>query len=86
MNKKIIIAVLVVAASGVTRSWQKQQPITPVIIGAYVLLLVLSILDMFGGPISDLANALAMLAATYVLLTEFPWQSLISLVQGKKGK
>jgi len=49
------------------------------------LLLVLSVLDMFGGGLSQLASGIAMVAVVYVLLTEFPWQQIIGLVQGKKA-
>lgn len=85
MNKKIVIATVVIAGSGVVNSWTNKKAITPVIIGAYVFMLVMAVLDMFGGPISNLADALAMLAVTYVLLTVFPWSQIIGLVQGKKA-
>lgn len=82
MNKQIIAAVVIIAAAGVVSAWTKKQPITRVILGAYVLLLILSVLDLFGGPVSRLASALALIAALYVLLNEFPWQSVIGLIQG----
>jgi hypothetical protein len=85
MNDKIIIAVVVIAGAGITNAWLNKKPITTVVIGSYILLLVLSLLDMFGGKISELASALAMLAVVYVLLTEVPWQQIIALVQGKKA-
>lgn len=81
MNKKIIVAAVVITGSGVVNAWQAQKPITPVILGGYIFILILAVLDMFGGPVSDLASALAMLAATYVLLTEFPWSKIIGLVK-----
>jgi hypothetical protein len=82
MNRKIIIAVAIVAGSGIVQAWVKKKPITPIIIGSYVFLLVLAVLDMFGGPVSTLAGAIAMLAATYVLLTEFPWDTILTFVRG----
>jgi len=85
MNTKIVVATVVVAASGLTNAWLNKKPITPIIIGAYILLLVLSVLDMFGGGLSQLASGIAMVAVVYVLLTEFPWQQIIGLVQGKKA-
>lgn len=85
MNTKIIVAVLVISASGITNAWLNKKPISPIVIGSYILLLILSIMDMFGGQISQLASAIAMLAVVYVLLTEFPWQQLIALAQGKKA-
>lgn len=64
-------------------AWTNQKPITPVIIGSYIFILIMSIMDMFGGGLSDLASALSMLAVTYVLLTEFPWSTILKFVQGK---
>lgn len=83
MNKHIIVAVAVIAGAGVVNAFMNQKALTPVIIGAYIFLFVLSIMDMYGGPLSQLAGALAMLAVTYVLLTEVPWSQIITLVQGK---
>jgi hypothetical protein len=85
MNDKIIVAVVVIVGAGITNAWLNKKPITTVVIGSYILLLVLSLMDMFGGKISELASALAMLAVVYVLLTEVPWQQIIALVQGKKA-
>lgn len=85
MNQKIIVAAVVIGVSGITNAWLNSKPITGIVIGSYVLLLVLAIVDMFGGPFSDLSGAIAMLAVVYVLLTEFPWKQLINLVQGKKA-
>lgn len=84
LNTKIVVATIVIAASGIMQAWTDKKSITYVVIGSYVLLVILSIMDMFGGSLSQLASALAMLAATYVILTEFPWQQLINLTQGKK--
>lgn len=84
MNRKIVIAVIIIGGSGFINAIMAKKPVTPVIIGAYIFLFVLSILDMYGGPVSDLAGALAMLAATYVIITELPWDQIIKLVQGKK--
>jgi hypothetical protein len=85
MNSKIIIAAVVIGGSGIANHWLNNQPITGVVIGSYILLLVLAILDTFGGPFSKLSGALAMLAMVYVLLTEFPWSAVIALAQGKKA-
>lgn len=85
MNQKIVVAVIVIAASGIANAWINNKPITVVVIGSYILLLVLSIMDMFGGGLAQLASALAILAATYVLLTEFPWTQIIGLLQERKA-
>jgi hypothetical protein len=82
MNKKIIIATVVIAGSGVLNAWQNKKPITPVIMGAYIFVFVLAIMDMFGGQLSTLAGAFAMLAVVYVLLTEFPWTQIQNAISG----
>lgn len=83
MNKQIIGAVVIIGASGVIAAWVGKKPITKVILGSYILLFVLSLMDLFGGGISRLGSALAMIAVLYVLLNEFPWQTLIGALQGK---
>lgn len=87
MNSHIVAAVLIIGGVGVIKAYSAKpaKPITPVIIGSYVLLLLLALLDFFGGGLSQVASALAMLAVVTVILTEFPWQTAISLVQGKSG-
>src|SRR5260221_14372608 len=84
MNKKIVIAVLVIGGSGVIKAWNTGKPVTPIIMGSYVFMLMLSIADMFGGELSKLSGALAMLAMTYVLLEQdsFLWD----VVKQQAGK
>jgi hypothetical protein len=84
MNRKVIIAVVVIGGSGIMNSAlaKPPKPLTPVILGSYIFLFVLAIMDMYGGPMSQLSGALAMLAVTYVLLTEVPWQTIIGALQG----
>ena len=90
MNRKIIIAVVVIGGSGVVNSIMRKQALTPVIIGSYILLLVLSVMDMFGPPLSSIAGAIAMLAVVYVLVgvdpttgkSLFPWDTIIATLQG----
>lgn len=53
--------------------------------GGYVFLLVLSLIDVFGGPVAKIASALSMVAMLYVLLNVFPWQVVLKTLQGKKG-
>lgn len=81
MNKQIVAAAVLIGATGVIGAASGGRPLTPVIIGTYVFLLALAILDMFGGQFSPFASALAMLAALYVLITEFPWNTLLSAVK-----
>lgn len=84
MNRSIIIAAFVIGGSGVANSLIAKKPITPVIMGSYIFVLLTAILDMFGGSMAALASALSMLAVTYVLLTEVPWNQIIAFAQGKK--
>lgn len=72
VNKHILVTVVVIFAGGVVRVWVLHQgTITKTMIGALVFMLILSVLDIFGGPLSSLASALAMLALVAVLLDVF---------------
>jgi len=84
MNRKIIVATFVIAGAGIMNAWMNNKPVTPVILGSYIFILMLSIADMFGGALSTLSGGIAMVAVTYVLLTEVPWSQFIKIVQGKK--
>lgn len=86
MNKSIVASTAVIMGSGLANAYLNKKPITRVIIGGYVFMVMLSIGDMFGGDIGKLMSALALLATTYILLTEFPWQAIINLLQGKQQK
>jgi len=79
---------VIIIGSGVANAWLAKPPkaITPVVIGGFILLLLLSIMDMFGGPMSTLAGAIAILAATYIILTEVPWNTILSAVQANTPK
>src|SRR5258708_15360983 len=68
MNRKIIVAVVVITGSGVVNAILNKKALTPVIIGSYVFLFVLSVLDMYGGPMSSLAGAPAKLAGANNIL------------------
>jgi hypothetical protein len=83
VNKHIVAAALIIGATGVIKAYSSNPPkaITPVIIGTYVLLLLLALMDLFGGPLAALSSALAMLAVLYILLTEFPWDIILHLVK-----
>lgn len=83
VNKKIVVAVAFVTAVGIVQNWMQHKGITRTVLGAFVFLLVLSLLDLFGPGMSALAGALALLAALYVGLTQMPWGALFSLY-GKK--
>ena len=92
MNKQVVIVGFIIVGGGVLNMWlgtgTSKTTITRIVLGAFVLVLVLSILDLFGGPISTLANALAMLAAVFVILTTYVplLQKLASIVGGGSSK
>lgn len=78
MNKHIIAATLIIGSSGVIKAWQSKKPITPVILGSYVFMLVLSIADLAGGQVSRLAGAIAMVAMLTVILNT--WTPLLATI------
>lgn len=83
MNKQIVVSCMVITSAGVTNAVVKKQPLSKVIMGGYIFLLVLSIADLFGGPISQLASALSMVAVLYVILNVFPWGTVLKQIKGK---
>lgn len=78
MNKHIIAATLIIGSSGVIKAWQSKKAITPVILGSYVFMLVLSIADLAGGQVSQLAGAIAMVAMLAVILNT--WTPILSTI------
>lgn len=82
MNKKIVVAALFIGGMGAYNALKNSRPVTPIILGSYIFLFVLAILDMFGGAIANLAGALSMVAVVYVLLTEVPWTDIGKFVGG----
>lgn len=86
MNKQIVIAAILITLAGVVNSLTSKppKPISRTVMGGYIFLLVLSLLDLFGGPIAKIASAMSMVAVVYVLLNVFPWQTVLGAVQ-KKG-
>ena len=85
MNRHIVVAVVIVSGAGVINAITSKKPLTPVIIGSYIFFFMVAILDMYGGPMSTFAGALAMLAATFILMNEIPWIAIVAWVQGKKN-
>lgn len=70
INRQIVIAVVVITGITIFNNVTQQKPITKVIIGSYILLILLALLDMFGGPFSEISGAIAMLALVYVIVTQ----------------
>lgn len=86
MNKKVIVAAFVIVGSGVVNSFMAHHAITPVILGGYIFVLVLALLDMFGPPLSTIAGGLAMVAVVFVILNTFPWQQVLGALHGGTNK
>lgn len=72
VNKFVIASTLIIMGVGIVHAWTATPPqgITRVVIGGYVFMFVLSIFDLFGGGLAQIANALALLAVVFVLLYE----------------
>lgn len=69
MNKQIVISGVVIIIGGSFYALSNNKPLTPVITGGYVMMLALSVFDLFGGPVSQIAGGIAMVAAIAVVLT-----------------
>ena len=78
LNKHIIAATLIIGASGIVKAWQSKKAITPVILGSYVFMLVLSIADLAGGQVSQLAGGIAMVAMLAVILNT--WTPILGTI------
>jgi hypothetical protein len=85
INRTVLFSALVIGLSGTIQSFVNTGKISRALIGTFVFVLLLSLVDAIGGGASQLASALAILAMLYVLLTQFPWQQLASAV-GVKTK
>lgn len=82
INKHIIVAGVVIGLSGAYTAYAAKRPITPVLLGDFIFMGLLSLLDLFGGGLSTLASAIAMIAVVVALVGTvtrkpiFPWQLL----------
>lgn len=82
VNGRIVVSVIVLMVAGVYRLTVMKTGggnLTRVIVGAYMLAIVASIIDLVGGPISVLAGLLLMLAVGTALYSVIP--DLISRIQ-----
>ena len=93
VNRPVVVAVVGVTATTLFRTYllnqvnpNKQVALTPIIIGAYVVLLVLAVLDLFGGALSQIAGDIALLALFTTILTQFPWTSLTGVLTSQQKK
>lgn len=84
INRHIIFAGAVIGTAGIINGWSHNRANTPVVVGTFVFVLMLALIDAVGGPVSRLASALAMIAVLVVLLDEFPWTTILATISGKK--
>lgn len=91
VNHKIVVAVFGVGAIAMFNSvvfnrspagQNTGQPISKILLGTYVLLLLLGLLDIIGGVVSQIAGGIALLALLTMALTQIPWGALGTLAQG----
>lgn len=86
MNTKIIVSSVVIVSSGVLKAIEQHKAISPVVEAGYIFMLLLSLLDVFGGKVAQLASALALLAMVSVLINQFPLQLLTQFLQNTQKK
>jgi hypothetical protein len=83
INCHVITAVVVIGGAGVVNAWGHQKPAYRLVVGAMVFLLVLSLLDAFGGAASSIASGLAMLAMVYGVINLVPFDALMGALGSK---
>lgn len=90
VNAQIVIAVAVITAGGFVTRWlgfaAQGTSDTRILLGGYMLLLILSVFDLFGGIFSVVSGAIAMLAAFVTILTVVPWAEILAVVSGGSGQ
>lgn len=77
INGHVITAVVVIAGAGIINAWSNKRPAYRLIVGSMIFLIVLSLLDTFGGPASSIASGLAMLAMVYSILNIVPFDQIM---------
>lgn len=82
LNKHIIIATLgLVAIGAVKHALNPSVKLTPIVIGGYVVMLVLSVIDLFGPQASKMASAFAMITLLSGALTELDASTINTLAK-----
>jgi hypothetical protein len=72
VNRHVVVATVVIMAGGAAHVWLLGTgTVTRTVTGGLIVMFILSVVDLFGGGMSTLASALAMLAMTVVLFTDF---------------
>jgi hypothetical protein len=70
MDNVILIEGSIILALGVIHVIQQKKPVTPVFVGSIGLLLIVSLLDTFGGTVAAIGKALLSLATFSVVIAE----------------
>jgi hypothetical protein len=81
INRTVLFAALFLGVVGGIQAFVNHGSISRVLIGTYVFLLMLGLLDAIGGAASQLASAFAILAVLYATLTQFPWAQLAQAIK-----
>jgi hypothetical protein len=84
VNRPVVVAVVLIGGTGMLRANLTGQPFTPVMVGSLMLLIFLSLLDLFGGVLSVIASSLALLALVATLLRDLP--DIIQALQSAQHK
>ena len=69
VNRHIIISVVGIGAFGIVRSIVKNEGFSEPIIGAYILMVMLSLADILGGNVSMITGGIAYVALLTVILS-----------------
>ena len=73
VNRKIVIAGVIIMGAGAYHVFvSKNGGLTRVVVGGYLLMLLGSLLDLIGGPVSQVLGWLMLLAAGTAALTILP--------------
>lgn len=96
VNKPVIVAVIGISAISIVRLWAipklatastaNTKPVTPILMGAYVVLVVAALLDLFGGQLSIIVGRICLLALLTVILTQFPWSVVTQWLGSAQAK
>lgn len=87
INKHILVATVGLVTVGLIKTWNQSNPWnTKVISGGFVVLLTLSVLDMFGGGASKIASGIAMVALVGGVLSAIPADFIANLANAGNPK
>jgi hypothetical protein len=87
VNRSIVISAAGITSIGVATAFLGGKPITRIVLGGYLLALALSVFDLFGGGMAQVAGAVAWLALVGVVLSNLTiWQTIFALFSGGEAK